>query len=211
MLERYSSAKEIRSVRIDGLTNLLFNNSHGRYKYEDALKLKELAKNSIGLDNPAIDIQIKCLIRQLKLYQHQIKDIELSIETLMKIINSPIVSIPGIGTILGAIIISEIGDIKKFSNPTKLLAFAGLDPVIKQSGNFQADQMKISKRGSTYLRYAIYRAAFLIIYNNETFSKFYASKRSQGKTHGVALGHVCNKLVRVIFKILTENIKFNLN
>ena len=211
LLERYSSAKEIRSVRIDGLTNLLFNNSHGRYKYEDALKLKELAKNSIGLDNPAIDIQIKCLIRQLKLYQHQIKDIELSIETLMKIINSPIVSIPGIGTILGAIIISEIGDIKKFSNPTKLLAFAGLDPVIKQSGNFQADQMKISKRGSTYLRYAIYRAAFLIIYNNETFSKFYASKRSQGKTHGVALGHVCNKLVRVIFKILTENIKFNLN
>ena len=108
-------------------------------------------------------------------------------------------------------IISEIGDIKRFSNPSKLLAFAGLDPVIKQSGNFQADQMKISKRGSTYLRYAIYRAAFLIIYNNKTFSNFYLDKRAQGKSHRVALGHVCNKLIRVIFKILTDNISFNLS
>lgn len=129
----------------------------------------------------------------------------------MEIINSPITSIPGISYILGAMIISEISDIKRFSNPSKLLAFAGLDPVIKQSGNFQADQMKISKRGSTYLRYAIYKAAFLIIYNNETFNKFYLDKRAQGKTHRVALGHVCNKLVRVIFKILTDNTSFNLS
>ena len=211
LLEKHSSAKDIRSTRIDGLTNILYNNSHGRYNYDDAVRLKNLAKSSIGLDNPAIDIQIKCLITQLKLYQEQIKDIDLNIKTLMEIINSPITSIPGIGYILGAMIISEIGDIKKFSNPSKLLAFAGLDPVIKQSGNFQADKMKISKRGSTYLRYAIYRAAFLIIYNNETFSNFYLDKRAQGKTHRVALGHVCNKLVRVIFKILTDNISFNLS
>lgn len=211
LLEKHSSAKDIRSTRIDGLTNILYNNSHGRYNYDDAVRLKNLAKNSIGLDNPAIDVQIKCLITQLRLYQKQIKDIDLSIKILMEIINSPITTIPGIGYILGAMIISEIGDIKKFSNPSKLLAFAGLDPVIKQSGNFQADTMKISKRGSTYLRFAIYRAAFLIIYNNDTFNKFYLEKRSQGKTHRVALGHVCNKLVRVIFKILTDNISFNLS
>ena len=211
LLEKYSSAKSIRSTRIDGLTNLLYNNSKGKYTYDDALRLKELAKSSVGLDNPAIELQIKCLITQLKLYQKQIKDIDLSIMTLMEILNSPILTIPGVGYTLGAMIISEIGDIKKFSNPSKLLAFAGLDPVTKQSGNFQSDHMKISKRGSTYLRYAIYRVAFLIIYNNQTFRNYYLDKRAQGKGHRVALGHVCNKLVRVIFKILTDNISFNLS
>lgn len=211
LLEKYSSASTIRSARIDSLTNLLYNNSKGKYTYDDALRLKNLAKDSVGLDNPSVDLQIKCLITQLRLYKEQIKDIDLDIETLMEIINSKIITIPGIGYNLGAMIISEIGDIKRFSNPSKLLAFAGLDPVVKQSGNFQADSMKISKRGSTYLRYAIYRAAFLIIYNNDTFHKFYLQKRAQGKTHRVALGHVCNKLVRIIFKILTDNIDFDLS
>ena len=211
LLEKYSSAKTIRSARIDGLTNLLYNNSHGRYSQERAIELKNLAKESVGLDNPAIELQIQCLIKQLRLYQKQIKDIDIGIMTLMEIINSPILTIPGVGYILGAMIISEIDDIKKFSNPSKLLAFSGLDPVVKQSGNFQADSMKISKRGSTYLRYAIYRVAFLIIYNNETFHNYYLAKRSQGKIHSVALGHVCNKLVRIIFKILTDNTPFNLS
>lgn len=211
LLEKYPSAKAIGSTRIDRLTNLLYNNSHGRYNHEKALHLKNLAKESVGLDNPAIDLQIQCLIKQLHLYQKQIKDIDISIMTLMEIINSPILTIPGVGYTLGAMIISEIDDIKKFSNPSKLLAFAGLDPVVKQSGNFQAEHMKISKRGSTYLRYAIYRVAFLIIYNNETFHNYYIAKRSQGKNHKVVLGHVCNKLVRVIFKILADDIPFNLS
>lgn len=211
LLEKYSSAKAIRSARIDGLTNLLYNNSHGRYNQEKALELKNLAKESVGLDNPAIELQIQCLIKQLYLYKKQIQDIDINIMTLMEIINSPILTIPGVGYTLGAMIISEIDDIKKFSNPSKLLAFAGLDPVVKQSGNFQASSMKISKRGSTYLRYAIYRVAFLIIYNNKTFHNYYIDKRSQGKNHRVALGHVCNKLVRVIFKLLTDNTTFNLS
>ena len=211
LLEKYSSAKAIRSARIDGLTNLLVHNSHGRYNQEKALELKNLAKESVGLDNPAIELQVQCLIKQLRLYQKQVKDIDIGIMTLMEIINSPILTIPGVSYILGAMIISEINDIKKFSNPSKLLAFAGLDPVVKQSGNFQSDSLKISKRGSTYLRYAIYRVAFLIIYNNETFHNYYIDKRSQGKKHRVALGHVCNKLVRIIFKILTDDIPFNLS
>ena len=211
LLEKYPSAKAIAHCRIDGLTNLLYSNSKGHYNQDKALQLKTLAKESIALDNPAIELQIQCLIKQLRLYQEQIKDIDLSIMTLMELINSPILTIPGVGYTLGAMIISEIGDIKKFSNPSKLLAFAGLDPVAKQSGNFQSDSMKISKRGSTYLRYAIYRVAFIIIYNNETFHNYYIAKRSQGKSHRVALGHVCNKLVRIIFKILTDNTSFNLS
>ena len=211
LLEKYPSAKAIAHCRIDGLTNLLYDNSRGHYNQDKALQLKELAKQSIGLDNPAIELQIQCLIKQLRLYQKQIKDIDLAIMTLMELLNSPILTIPGVGYTLGAMIISEIGDIKRFSNPSKLLAFAGLDPVVKQSGDFQASSMKISKRGSTYLRYAIHRVTFLIIYNNETFHNYYISKRAQGKTHRVALGHVCNKLVRVIFKILTDETPFNLS
>ena len=199
LLEKYSSAKAIAHCRI------------GHYTQDKTLQLKQLAKQSIGLDNPAIELQIQCLIKQLRLYQKQIKDIDLAITTLMELLNSPILTIPGVGYTLGAMIISEIGDIKRFSNPSKLLAFAGLDPVVKQSGDFQASSMKISKRGSSYLRYAIYRVAFLIIYNNETFHNYYISKRAQGKTHRVALGHVCNKLVRVIFKILTDETPFNLS
>lgn len=129
----------------------------------------------------------------------------------MKILNSPILTIPGIGYTLGAMILSEISDIKKFSNSSKLLAFAGLDPVVKQSRNFQASSTKISKRSSTYLRYAIYRVDFLIIYNNETFHNYYLDKRAQGKSHRSALGYVSNKLIRVIFKILTDQIPFNLS
>lgn len=210
LLEKYPSAKAISSARIDGLTNLLYNNSKGRYHQDKAVQLKSLAKESVGLDNPAIELQIHCLIKQLRLYHKQIKEIDLAIMTLMDLINSPILTIPGIGYTLGAMIISEIGDIKRFSNPSKLLAFAGLDPIVKQSGNFQADTMKISKRGSTYLRYAIYRVAFIIIYNNDTFHNYYLDKRAQGKSHRVALGHVSNKLVRVIFKVLTDEIPFNL-
>ena len=211
LLEKYPSAKAIAHCRIDGLTNLLYSNSKGHYNQDKALQLKTLAKESIALDNPAIELQIQCLIKQLRLYQEQIKDIDLSIMTLMELINSPILTIPGVGYTLDAMIISEIGDIKKFSNPSKLLAFAGLEPVVKQSGNFQSDSMKISKRGSTYLRYAIYRVAFIIIYNNEIFHNYYIGKRAQGKNHRVALGHVCNKLVRIIFKILTDDIPFNLS
>ena len=211
LLEKYPSAKAISSARIDGLTNLLYNNSKGRYHQDKAIQLKSLAKESVGLNNPAIELQIQCLIKQLRLYHKQIKEIDLAIMTLMELLNSPILTIPGVGYTLGAMIISEIGDIKRFSNPSKLLAFAGLDPIVKQSGNFQADTMKISKRGSTYLRYAIYRVAFIIIYNNDTFHNYYLDKRAQGKSHRVALGHICNKLVRVIFKVLTDEIPFNLS
>lgn len=211
LLEKYPSAKAISSARIDGLTNLLYNNSKGRYHQDKAIQLKSLANESIGLNNPAIELQIQCLIKQLRLYHKQIKEIDLAIMTLMELLNSPILTIPGVGYTLGAMIISEIGDIKRFSNPSKLLAFSGLDPIVKQSGNFQADTMKISKRGSTYLRYAIYRVAFIIIYNNDTFHNYYLDKRAQGKSHRVALGHVCNKLVRVIFKVLTDETSFNLS
>lgn len=126
----------------------------------------------------------------------------------MDSLNSPILSIPGIGYWLGAIILSEISDITRFKDSSKLLAFAGLDPSVRQSGNFNATNTKISKRGSKLLRYAINRSASLIIWNNETFHNYYTTKLSQRKSYLNAIGHVSHKLVRVIFKLLTTNTTF---
>ena len=111
----------------------------------------------------------------------------------------------------GAMILGEIGDISRFSNPSKLLAYAGLDPTVIQSGKFTAKSTKMSKRGSTLLRYALINAAWNVSLNNKTFDDYYKLKRSQGNNHYGALGHVAHKLVRVIFKILKDNVAFNLD
>lgn len=211
LLEKYSSPKEISNARIDTLTKLLATTSRGHYSYDDAVNLKSISKNSIGIENPAISIQVKCLINQLTLLKEQISSIDKNIKEIMDNLNSNILTIPGISYTLGAIIISEIGDIHRFSNPTKLLAYAGLDPSVRQSGKFNAKTTRISKRGSKHLRYAIQRASSLIIWNNDVFYEYYTTKRSKGKSHNNSVGHVCNKLVRVIFKLLTENIPFNIS
>lgn len=153
LLQRYSSPKEISNARITTLTKLLTTSSKGHYSYDQAVILKKIAKDSIGVDNPAISIQIKCLINQLALLKEQISSIDKNIKEIMDNLNSPILTIPGISYTLGAIILSEIGDIHKFSNPTKLLAYAGLDPSVRQSGNFNAKTTRISKRGSKHLPY----------------------------------------------------------
>lgn len=208
LLSKYSTAKTIANTRIDTLTNLLYSSSKGHFKSDKAIALKELAKNSIAMDNPAIGTQIKMLIEQIQMLQKQLDLLDIDISNIMEDLNSPILSIPGIGTWLGAIIISEIGDISRFGSATKLLAFAGLDPSVRQSGNFNATNTKISKRGSKHLRYAIHYAAELIIWNDDTFYQYYTTKLAQGKSYLNAIGHVAHKLTRVIFKLLTTNTTF---
>ena len=160
------------------------------------------------MDNPAIGTQIKMLIEQIQMLQKQIDLLDIDISNIMEQLNSPISSIPGIGIWLGAIIISEIGDINRFNSPKKLLAFAGLDPSVRQSGNFNATNTKMSKRGSKHLRYAINRASQLIIWNDDTFYQYYSTKLAQGKSYLNAIGHVSHKLTRVIFKLLKTNTTF---
>ena len=208
LLSKYPTAKIISNTRIDALTNLLYSASKGHFKSDKAVALKELAKNSVAMDNPAIGTQIKMLIEQIQMLQKQLDLLDIDISNIMDGLNSPILSIPGIGTWLGAIIISEIGDISRFSSATKLLAFAGLDPSVRQSGNFNATNTKISKRGSKHLRYAIHYAAELIIWNDDTFYQYYTTKLAQGKSYLNAIGHVAHKLTRVIFKLLTTNTTF---
>lgn len=129
---------------------------------------------------------------------------------IMKFNDSVIMTIPGIGYINGGMILGEIGDIHRFSNPNKLLAFAGLDPSVYQSGNFQAKTTRMSKRGSRVLRYALVNAAWNVVRNNATFKAYYDAKRAEGRSHYNALGHYAGKLVRVIWKMLTDELEFNL-
>lgn len=208
LLSKYPTARIIAKVKLKTLTNLLYSASRGHFKEDKAIALKELAKRSIAMDNPAIGIQIKMLIEQIQMLQKQIDLLDIHISNIMEQLDSPISSIPGIGIWLGAIIISEIGDINRFSSPKKLLAFAGLDPSVRQSGNFNATNTKISKRGSKHLRFAIGRAAQLIIWNDDTFYQYYTTKLAQGKSYLNAIGHVSHKLTRVIFTLLKTNTTF---
>lgn len=208
ILSKFSSAHAIAHARIDTLKNIMHKASRGYFSSQKAIDLKNIATKSIALENPSIELQIKILIKQINSLQEDIDLLDHEITTIMNSLDSVITSIPGIGNWLGAIIISEISDISKFSHPKKLLAFAGLDPSVKQSGEFEATNTRISKRGSKALRYAINSAAALIIWRNDTFHDYYITKMASGKSHLNAIGHVSNKLTRVIFKLLSTNTRF---
>ena len=211
LLKLYQSPEDISKVNLTKLSNLLIKSSRGKYDKYRAIELKTLASNSVGINNYALSIQIKMTIELIELLESQIKDIEKQVSDFIKKSDNVITSIPGIGDMTAAIIISEIGDINRFNNPGQVLAFAGLDPSVKQSGNFNASSTRMSKRGSSLLRYALILAANNVQLNTKTFNNYYNTKRLEGKLHYNALGHCAGKLIRTIFYMLKNNVKFNLD
>ena len=211
LLKEYSSPREISNIHLTKLTNILIDNSHGKYKRDDAIRLRELAKSSVGIDNPSLSLQIKHAILQIELYTQQIAEVEALYKSILDEINSPILTIPGMSYNQAAVIVGSIGDINRFNHSCQLLAYAGLDPSVVQSGNFQARSTKMSKRGSGMLRYSLIYSAHNVVLNNRTFRDYYELKRSQGKSHYCALGHCAHKLVRIIFKMLKSNVNFDLD
>ena len=205
LLLELPSARKIASCRIDRLSNLLSSASKGRYTREKACEIKRLAQQSIGADSPATELELKLTLQQLDFLLGQLRVIEKAIREVVFATHTPLLSIPGIGPTLAAIILAEIGDIHRFSSPDKLLAFAGLDPSTYQSGKFKADHTPMVKHGSTYLRWALMQAARLASVYCDTFRRYMKSKLAQGKHYFVALGHVSKKLVRVLFRILSTN------
>ena len=211
LLKEFSSPKEISNLHLTKLTNILKDNSHGRYNKANAIELRELAKSSVGIDNPTLSLQIKHAILQTELFDDQIKEVESLYQEILDEMNSPILTIPGMSYNQAAVILGCIGDINRFEHSCQLLAYAGLDPSVIQSGNFQARSTRMSKRGSGMLRYSLVYSAHNVVKNNKTFKEYYDLKRSQGKSHYCALGHVSHKLVRIIFKMLKDNVVFNLD
>ena len=210
LLKEAPSPDAIASMHLTHLTHLLKSASHGHFKKETAVELRVLAQKSVGSSDKSLSIQITQSIEQIELLDRQLKQIESEMEDIVKSLDSVIMTIPGIGYINGGMILGEIGDITRFTNPSKLLAFAGLDPSVYQSGNFEAKHTRMSKRGSRTLRYALINAAHNVVKNNKTFNDYYNHKLAEGRSHYNALGHCAGKLVRIIYKMLTDNIEFNL-
>ncbi len=205
LLLELPGARQIAACRIDRLTNLLKAASKGRYGRAKAEEIKSLAQQSIGANSPATALELQLTLQHLDFLLQQINELDKAIRTAVVQTQSPIMSIPGIGPTLAAIILAEIGDIHRFSSPDKLQAFAGLDPSTYQSGKFKADKTPMVKHGSTYLRWALMQAARLAAVHCETFNRYLAAKQAQGKHYFVALGHTTKKLIRVIFRILSAN------
>ena len=211
LLKEAPTPNQIASMHMTHLTNLLKHYSHGHFKKDTARELRVLAQKSVGINDSSLALQITQTIEQIELLSHQLFDTELEMSNIESCLRSVLFTIPGIGIVNGGIILGEIGDIHRFSSPNKVLAFAGLDPTVYQSGNFQAKRTRMSKRGSKTLRYALMNAAHNVVKNNQTFKEYYDSKRAEGRSHYNALGHCAGKLVRIIYKMLTDNVEFNLN
>lgn len=205
ILEKYTNTKHIATMKdYESIRKI----SHGKFTYAKFTKLKELAKNSIGFHNENSDLLISTYVSLYKDFSNKIDPIEKQISTIIKVLNPRMLTIPGIGELSAASILSEYGDIKKFSNPNKMLAFAGLEPSISQSGTLESNG-KMVKHGSGHLRYTIMNSAMTILKFSPEFYDYYLKKRSEGKCHRVALSHVCKKLIRVIYSLEKNDFDFN--
>lgn len=189
------------------LANILKKASRGRHSTDKVREVKSLAKNSFGIKftGDACSFEIKQLVNQIIFLESQAHELEVKIKELYSKLDNHLQSIPGIGEVTAPVILAEIGDINNFSTPSKLTAFAGIDPSENQSGNKKSTDEKTSKRGSPYLRHAIYQAAFIASNNDPVMHDYYVKKRAEGKHHYVALAGVERKLLGIIFHVLKEN------
>ena len=205
ILNKYKNTEKIAKMKDFESINKI---SHGRFSYAKFIKLKELAKNTIGESNEIFEFELQIILNLYYEIDSKIDSIDKKISTIIKELNPPTLSIPGIGVISCASIISEFGDISKFNSPAQMLSFAGLEPGVIESGTISS-KGKMVKRGSGYLRHSIMNVAMTVIANNHTFYEYYYKKRSEGKCHRVALSHVCKKIIRVIYMLETKNIQFD--
>ena len=205
LLYELPSAKDIAECNLTHLTHLLSDNSYKHFGRDKAIQIRDLARNSIGLNSNSVSFELKQTISIIQFIQEQLDDVEKRIKQILKEINSPILTIPGISFKTAGSILAEIGDISRFDSPAKLLAFAGLDPSMYQSGKFFSTHSVMVKRGSKYLRFALMTAARMVCLNDSTFNAFKDRKMTEGKHYMVAMGHVAKKLVRVIYYLLKTN------
>ena len=205
MLSEFPGAKQVADTHLTRLTNLLSESSKGRYGKETAIAFRNAARTSIGSNMPAKSLELKHTIKLIRELTSDIDEIEHEIKLIMDEINSSILSIPGINYRMGAMIIAEIGDFNRFDSPDKILAYAGLSPSTYQSGQLDGAYSHMEKRGSRYLRYALYNAAKYVCHWDPTFAEYLAKKRAEGKHYNVAISHAVKKLVRVIYHLEKTN------
>ena len=195
------------------LTNLLAKASKGRLGNEKAQEIKEFAKNSFGISfaKQTFSFQIKQIINQISFIENQLKELDNEISNMLKVLNSEITTITGIGDVFGACILSEIGDISRFEKASQLVAFIGLEVAVKQSREFSGTEMKITKRGSPYLRRAVWLAATVASFKDPALSVYYKNLIARGKKHLTAIGVVSRKMCNIIFSVLKNKKEYTPN
>ena len=201
LLDEFPGAKQIAAAHLTRLTHLLAESSKGRYGRDKAIEIREAARQSIGSMMSAKSLELRhtiCLIREL---DAAIAEIEQAIQSIMNKLHSPITTIPGISTRMGAMILAEVGDFSRFDSPDKVLAYAGLSPSTNQSGQLKNCHAHMEKRGSRYLRYAIFNATKFVCLWDPIFAAYLARKRAEGKHYYVAISHAAKKLVRLIYAL----------
>ena len=199
LLEEFPGAKQLAAANLTRLKFLLASVSNGRYGRDMAVTIRDAARASIGSVMPAKSLELRHTIRLIRELDAEIADIESSIQSIMEEMHSPITTIPGIGFRMAAMILAEVGDFSRFDSPDKVLAYAGLSPSTYQSGQLNNCYAHMEKRGSRYLRYAIYNATKYVCHWDPTFAAYIAKKRAEGKHYNVALSHAAKKLVRLIY------------
>ena len=207
LLENYGSAEKMARMNSASYEKLR-SISRGKFSPQQFLQLKELATNTIGVNNSIFDVELNSLLSLYKSLVKEIDTIEKEIQKLIEEVHPHYMSIPGIGPLSAAVIYSEYGDISNFSNPGQMLAFAGIEPGINESGT-ESHGGKMVKRGSSQLRYTLINCCLPLIRFDMTFATYYAKKRGEGKPHRVAITHVAKKLIRVIYALERQDIDFN--
>lgn len=208
LLSELPNAGAISECHLTRLTNLLSNASKGRYSKEKAIEIRNAARNSIGSSSEVKSLELQQTIQRIQTLERQILQTEERINPIVDELHSPILTIPGISYRMAAIIIAETENFAGFDSAEKVLAYAGLEPSVYQSGQLTSTHAKMVKRGSKYLRFALFNAAKYVCHWDESFGRYLAKKRAEGKAYNVAVSHAAKKLTRVIFHLVKTNQPF---
>ncbi len=208
LLSELPNAKSISECHLTRLTNILSKASRGRYGRDKAIEIRNTAKNSIGSFSEVKSLELQQTIQLIRMMEKQIQQVDARIKPIVDSIHSPIMTIPGISYRMAAIIIGETGNFINFNSAEKILAFAGLEPSVYQSGQLTSTHAKMVKRGSKYLRYALFNATKFVCQWDDGFRQYLKKKLSEGKAYNVAVSHAAKKLTRVIFHLVKTNQAF---
>ncbi len=201
LLSEFPGASHIVSAHLTRLKHLLYNASKGHYGRDIAISIRDAASSSIGSAIPSKSMELKHTIHLIQVISAEIDEIEAAINEIMGSLNSPITTIPGLKNRMGAMILAEVGDFSRFDSADQILAYAGLSPSTYQSGQLTSSYSRMEKRGSRYLRYALFNATQYVCIWDPTFKAYLAKKRSEGKHYYVAVSHAAKKLVRLIYRM----------
>ena len=207
ILSHYQTPEKIANINARSYEPLR-KLSRGRFSMADFVQLKALAKNTVGISSDYLLDQMNILLEIYSQMDTKVDELDCQIKECVRGINPPILSLPGIGELSAAVILSEFGDFSKFDSPSKMLSFAGLEPGYYQSGQSEHTGHMV-KHGSSQLRYALMNCCLPLVTNEPTFAEYYAKKRAEGKPHRVAMTHVAKKLLRVIYTLQAKDIQYD--